>query len=83
MGAAQCRDAGSNSARVWAAGKESNGARGPRLSPVVQARNVRRKPGDSMMLPRFSHERDSASPAKPLRVAAIFVCLPRAPEALA
>ena len=88
MGPAQCRELEATSSRVWAGGAASrsgehgDGARGPRCSPVVQARNVRQQPGDSIICRAVLHERDSASPAYHFRVAAIFVCLPRAPTDL-
>ena len=60
-------------ARISWRGKSSNGARGPRLSPVVKARNVRRQPGDSIMLPRSSPTRAIARVLpKPVREAANF-----------
>ena len=42
-------------------GEPSIGARGPRLSPVVQARIVRQQPGDSIILTRCSPRAHSAS----------------------
>ena len=79
MGPAQCRELEATSSRVWAGGAASrsgehrNGARGPRFSPVVQARNVRQQPGDSIMLPRSSPTRAIARVLpKPVREAANF-----------
>ena len=88
MGAAQCRDAGSNSARVWAGGDITitlSAVCGGGPVGVLCWRLARRR--------RWSgaggrHEagiqasRAAASSAKPVRVAANFLCRHRAPKDL-
>ena len=60
-------------------GEPSNGARGSRLSPVVQARSVRQQPGDSIILPRCSpRARERESFVTPPRSGYLCVPPPRA-----